>query len=109
MIEDIKLTKKDNLEFLPFEDVEIKEFIEDKIKSNPIKYGGDNGNTHLAYEYAKEILGVEIPKYLDSKFASLIRRKNLFLKNNPIYDNRAKNKTVITKKSTLHIQDIEST
>lgn len=76
--------------------IEIKTYVTNKVVSNPSLYGSDNGNTHLVYEYFKEIKGIEIPKYFDSVSNSLIRAKNMLLEKKPKYDHRSKNKGTFT-------------
>ncbi|MCD4758959.1 MAG: hypothetical protein K8R39_11860 [Arcobacteraceae bacterium] len=78
------------------ENIDIKKFVANKVKSNPSLYGGDKGNTHLVYDYFKEIKGIDIPKYFDSTSNSLIRAKNMFLEKEPKFDYRKINKGIFT-------------
>lgn len=94
MYEAIKFTKKTQKESLDTN--ELKIYVKEKIQSDPIKYGGDNGNTHLVHEYFKDVHGITVPKYFDSKAGSLIRAKNKFLESHPEHDYRKKNKGKLT-------------
>lgn len=89
---------------------DIKKYVECKIKSDPISYGGDNGNMLIVYEFFKDVFGIEVPKYFDSKAGSLIRAKNKYLEQHPEYDNRVvnKRKQPMSKDSTI-MQLLEDT
>lgn len=75
---------------------DIKQYVANKLQSNPQLYGSDNGNTHLVYDYFKKEKGIIIPKYMDSISSTLIRAKNLLLEKEPSLDYRTKHKGIFT-------------
>ena len=68
----------------------------DKLKSNPKKYGGDNGNAEIMHSFLLEFFGNKIVSSLEvhnfSILSSVSRIKNKLLEKNPQFDMRIKYK-----------------
>jgi hypothetical protein len=88
------------------ENVDIKTFVEEAIKSNPELYGGDRANRGLVEKYYLELHGFTIPPHIDTVSASLVREKNRYLKKYPKHDCRVKNKGKLTNASSNPITEI---
>jgi len=82
--------------------IEIKQWVANKVKSNPKKFGGDDGNSYIIKEYLTDIhYGTKVED-LDleaiSGSVAASRSKNTFLIKNPEYDLRKKNLPKYKKK-----------
>ena len=68
----------------------------DKLKSNPKKYGGDNGNAEITHSFLLDFFGDKIVSSLEvynfSILSSVSRIRNKLLKKNPQFDMRIRNK-----------------
>ena len=68
----------------------------EKIESNPKKFGGDNSNRLIMYEYLKEFYSdfqvIELEPQHMIILSTVSRIKNKLLEKNPKFDNRTKHK-----------------
>lgn len=69
----------------------------EKIKSNPKKFGGDFSTSLIMYEYLKEFYSDNCVLELEPKLMSILntisRKKNEILEKNPHLDFRIRNKS----------------
>lgn len=73
---------------------QLKEWVHDKIKSNPKKFGGDFSNPFIMYEYlidfySNAMISDTSPELM-SILSTVSRFKNKLLKKYPQFDNRTK-------------------
>ncbi|PHO12565.1 hypothetical protein CPG38_06875 [Malaciobacter marinus] len=73
----------------------------EKIKSNPQKFGGDEGNPYIMHEYVMEHYGDNMVTSLQMQnfkiISSISRIRNILLEKNPQFDFRVKYKPKNTK------------
>lgn len=69
----------------------------EKIKSNPSKFGGDEGNAYIMHEYMTEHYGDNMVVALQMQnfkiISSVSRIRNKLLEKNPQFDFRVKHKS----------------
>jgi len=76
--------------------IELKEWTEKKIRSNPKILGSDNGNTAIIKDYLVDVHKGTMVENLSEEaikaVVSVSRWRNKLLENNPQFDFRIKNK-----------------